>query len=253
MKIFDSHLHIIDSRFPLQSSDGYFPDVFTCEDYLRRMQDYQLVGGAIVSASFQGFDQNYLLEALRILGPSFVGVTQLPVAVSDEEIISLNKAGVRAIRFNFKRDQSLDVGQMEMMAVRVHELCGWHAEFYVDAAALDNLFGTLVNLPAISIDHLGLTRNGFRTLLKLVDKGARIKASGFGRVDFDVGNALQQIFSINPTSLMFGSDLPSTRAPRVFHDDDVNLIVETLGESSVENIFYNNAIEFYKPINLRSI
>ena len=246
MKIFDSHLHIIDSRFPLQPNDGYLPDVFTCEDYLHRMQAYQLAGGAIVSASFQGFDQNYLLEALRILGSSFVGVTQLPVSVSDEEIINLNKAGVRAIRFNIKRGESLDAGQIEAMALRVHELCGWHTEFYIDAKALDNLFDTLVNLPAISIDHLGLTKTGFGSLLKLVDKGARIKASGFGRVDFDVGNALQQIFSINPASLMFGSDLPSTRAPRVFYDDDVNLIVRELGEDNAENIFYDNAIDFYR-------
>ena len=38
------------------------------------------MGGAVVSGSFQGFDQSYLLDALDQLGPSFVGVTQLPRA-----------------------------------------------------------------------------------------------------------------------------------------------------------------------------
>ncbi len=36
------------------------------------------------------------VNALNKLGPSFVGVTQLPVTVSDQEIIQLNEAGVRA-------------------------------------------------------------------------------------------------------------------------------------------------------------
>lgn len=60
-------------------------------------------GGAVVSGSFQGFDQDYLVAALKELGPSYVGVTQLPFSVSAEEILRLHRGGVRAIRFNFKR------------------------------------------------------------------------------------------------------------------------------------------------------
>ena len=74
-KLFDTHLHIIDSRFPLVPNSGYLPDEFTCEDYLNQMNGYSLCGGAIVSGSFQTFDQSYLVDALKTLGPSFVGVT----------------------------------------------------------------------------------------------------------------------------------------------------------------------------------
>ena len=73
-----------------------------------------------------------------------------------------------------------------------------------------------------------------------------MKASGFGRTNFNIDNALKQIYSINPNALMFGSDLPSTRAKRPFHDDDVNIIVKTFDETQAENIFYNNALAFYK-------
>jgi hypothetical protein len=46
---------------------------------------------------------------------------------------------------------------------------------------------------------------------------------------------------------MFGTDLPSTRAPRPYQDDDYTLVLETLGEEKAVNVFYKNAIEFYRP------
>ena len=46
---------------------------------------------------------------------------------------------------------------------------------------------------------------------------------------------------------MFGVDLPSTRAPRPYQDDDYKLVLETLGEEKAANVFYKNAIEFYSP------
>ena len=47
---------------------------------------------------------------------------------------------------------------------------------------------------------------------------------------------------------MFGTDLPSTAAPRPYQDDDYTLVLETLGEEkAAEKVFYNNAIDFYGP------
>ena len=142
-KIFDSHLHIIDNRFPLVANNGYLPNEFTSNDYLERMKPYDLCGGAVVSGSFQGFDQSYLVNALEKLGPSFVGVTQLPVTVSDDEIIQLNHTGVRAVRFNLKRGGSAEVIHLSSMAQRVYELVGWHVELYVDSKDLPDLYDTL--------------------------------------------------------------------------------------------------------------
>jgi len=102
-------------------------------------------------------------------------------------------------------------------------------------------------LPAVSVDHLGLSKAGFPTLLKLAEKGVRVKATGFGRVDFDVRSALTDLYSANSRALMFGTDLPSTRAPRPYEDDDYTLILQTLGEEKAATVFYKNAIEFYRP------
>lgn len=247
VRIFDAHLHIIDAAFPLTANNGYLPETFTCDDYRSRMHGYSLAGGAVVSGSFQGYDQTYLVAALKKLGPAFVGVTQLPATVSDEELLELNGAGIRAVRFNFMRGGSEQVKYLDSMARRVHELAGWHVELYVDSRDLPSLYGTLVALPAVSIDHLGLAGEGFGTLLKLAERGVRVKASGFGRVDFDVRPALMKLYAANPEALLFGTDLPSTRAPRPYEDSDVALVTEALGGEKAGEVLYGNALKFYHP------
>jgi predicted TIM-barrel fold metal-dependent hydrolase len=243
--IFDAHLHVIDKRFHMIPNQGYLPDEFDAETYLKRMENYNVTGGAVVSGSFQGFDQEYLYHALQVMGPSFVGVTQLPVSVPDAEIVKLNDAGVRALRFNLKRGGSETVEHLERMARRVHDIAGWHVELYIDSKELPNLFSVLINLPAVSIDHLALSKEGFSTLLRLVEAGIKVKATGFGRVDFNVKNALESIYRANPDALMFGTDLPSTRAPRAFRDDDIHLVCEVLGHSGARKVLHGNAVEFY--------
>jgi len=52
----------------------------------------------------------------------------------------------------------------------------------------------------------------------------------FNNIYFDARTVLCDLYAANPQSLMFGTDLPSTRAARVQEDVDFSLIVATLGE-----------------------
>ena len=244
-KIFDAHFHIIDGRFPLVPNNGYLPDTFTVADYLARLKDYRLGGGAVVSGSFQALDQTFMVDALQKLGAGFVGVTQLPAAVSDQAIIELDSQGVKAIRFNLRRGGSEGIKQLENMARRVFDLAGWHSEIYVDSGRLDALFEVLIRLPRISIDHLGLAETNFKALLKLAERGIKVKATGFGRVDLDVGKVLRALYSANPDCLMFGTDLPSTRAPAPYQDQDYRRLVDVLGREAAQKVFFTNARDFY--------
>ncbi|MEE9214468.1 MAG: amidohydrolase family protein [Thermodesulfobacteriota bacterium] len=251
--IFDSHFHIIDKRFPLLTNNGFLPDEFTCNAYLERTKSFKLIGGAVISASFQGFDQTYLKDALHKLGPDFVGVTQLPASVSDEEIIELDVIGVRAIRFNVVRGGSESIDHLETLAKRINDIAGWHVELYIDSSGLSDLFDIISRLPSVSIDHLGLSEKGFRVLLGLVERGVRVKATGFGRVDFDIAHAIKEICQANPDSLMFGTDLPSTRAPRPFCKEDLLLVAESLDEELLQKVLYKNAISFSRPLGIRDL
>ncbi|MUV37755.1 D-galactarolactone isomerase [Lentibacillus sp. JNUCC-1] len=245
MRIFDAHFHIIDYNFPIKENQGYTPPSYVVSDYQKEIADLNVLGGAIVSGSFQGFDQSYLLKALKQMGPAFCGVTQLPHTVTDEAIVSLHNAGVRALRFNIKRGGSEDVSKLDYFARRVHELVGWHSELYIDAKHLPDIASTIEKLPAVSIDHLGLSEEGLPHLLKLVAKGIRVKATGFGRVGLNIENALTSIYDMNPDALMFGTDLPSTRAKRPFTYTDIELIQQLFDEEAVDKIMYTNAFKWY--------
>ena len=111
-QLFDSHFHIIDPAFPVVQNEDYALEPFTRDDYLARMSNHDLVGGAVISGSFQGFDQGYRVSALKVSGPSFVGVTQL------------HASGVRALRFNQYRGGSETLEHRATMARRVHERVG---------------------------------------------------------------------------------------------------------------------------------
>ncbi|HEY4094868.1 MAG TPA: amidohydrolase family protein [Baekduia sp.] len=245
MPIFDAHFHVIDPGFPIRENRGYLPPPFTIEDYRARTDGLEVSGGAVVSAAFQYFDQSYLYAALERLGPGFVGVTQLAPSATDAEIHALADAGVRGLRFNMVGGVQ-DVDDMVAVGRRVADLVDWHVELHCHAMQLPALAPRLVGLRVI-VDHLGLRAEGLPDLLRLVDGGIRVKASGFGRTDLDVPDALRAITAIDPSALMFGSDLPSTRSPpQPFSHDDVQLIRDTLGERLAQRVLYDNAAAFYR-------
>jgi hypothetical protein len=152
--------------------------------------------------------------------------------VSDEEILELDAAGVRAVRFNLRRGGSLDVE----LALRVHELAGWHAEVYADGATLTALEDELRRLPRLSVDHLGLDADALPVLRRL---GCMVKATGFGRVDLDVEATLR---ALDPDKLLFGSDLPGTRARRPFEPADLELVAAIAPQALAAN-----ARAWYRP------
>jgi predicted TIM-barrel fold metal-dependent hydrolase len=244
--LFDAHFHIIDPRYPLTPNRGYLPDAFTCTDYRQRMANHKLKGGVVVSGSFQGFDQSYLISALQSLGSGFVGVTQLPAQVDDRELHRLDLAGVRGVRFNLYRGGSESVDALDRFARRVYEQLGWHVELYLSGETLMSLESRLTDLPAVVIDHLGLTAEGGPALLRLAEKGVKVKACGFGRVDFPIEPRLRDLHAAHPGCLLFATDLPSTRAPRPFQEEDIERILGVLGEAAAERVLCDNARAFYQ-------
>lgn len=246
-RLFDAHFHIIDPRFPLVPNNGYLPEAFTVADYRVRVDPLDVTGGAVVSGSFQAFDQSYLKNALAQLGPGFVGVTQIRGDSTDDEILTLDRCGVRAVRFNLYRGGSATLDDVDSLARRVHEVAGWHCEFYLDAADLTELEPLLAALPQISIDHLAMSDDTGGALLRLVESGAVVKATGFGRITVTDPDALMRgIVTANPAALVFGSDLPSTRAAIPFQDSDITRIADAVGADHVDAVLAANARNLYR-------
>jgi predicted TIM-barrel fold metal-dependent hydrolase len=221
--VFDAHLHIFDPRFPLAENEGYLPNPFTIADYRKRMSHFDVGGGAVVSGSFHGIDQTYLEAALAELGEGWVGVTAVDLDATDEEIIELDRIGVRGLRFNVRR-AAADITGMTLQALRAHELVGWHVEVYIDGNMLTSLRPVISKLPVFS-----------------------------GRVSMNVADTLRRIHAVNPEALMFGTDLPGARAGRPFENSDVDLICDVVG-TDMFKVLEDNARAFYRlPARERQI
>ena len=95
---------------------------------------------------------------------------------------------------------------------------------------------------------MGMTEQGLPALLDLVDAGAKIKLTGFGRVSMNVPKAIEQIAARNSNAPMFGTDLPSTRAKRPFEPTDITLIKNVLGSKNATKALWSNAVNLYKPL-----
>jgi predicted TIM-barrel fold metal-dependent hydrolase len=245
-RLFDSHCHIIDHRFPIVPNQGYTPPNFPLEDYLAQAKPLGVVAGAVVSGSFQANDQTYLMDLLPKLGPAWVGVTQIPNDYPDAEIARLDALGVRAVRFNVFRGRIDSVDDIVALATRCHSVVGWHSEIYADAAALKPHIDRLAKLPKLSIDHLGMNGEGLPVLLDLVAAGWKVKATGFGRVKMDVPKVLEAVAKKSPDALVFGTDIPSTRAARPFEAADIELIERVLGRELAQKAFWDNPLALYR-------
>ncbi len=248
MKKFDSHFHIIDPNFPLFENNGYLPPDFTVGNYREKVKELEIVGGAVVSGSFQKFDQEYLIHALNSLGENYKGVANIPFYIEKKELEILNQANIVAVRFNLKRGGSGGKEHLVQLSNRLYDQYGWHTELYVDSKELKELEPILSQIPHFSIDHLGLSKEGLPDLYYWVEKGVKIKTTGFGRIDFDPIPVMKKIYKINPTALMFGTDLPYTRTTKPLSVNDIDLISAHFNEKQQRNIFYKNAHEWYQKM-----
>ena len=150
------------------------------------------------------------------------------------------------MRFNVFRGRIDSVDDIVALATRCHSVAGWHSEIYADAAALKPHVDKLAKLPQFSIDHLGMNGEGLPVLLDLVAAGWKVKATGFGRVKMDVPKVLEAVAKKSPDALVFGTDIPSTRAARPFEAADIDLIERVLGRELAQKAFWDNPLALYK-------
>lgn len=285
MRVFDAHFHIIDDRFPLIPNQGYLPPSFLCADYhkfqhsLSEEHQCELIGGAVVSGSFQGYDQSYLLDALQQLGGQYVGVVQMDpeAVVSDAALYALHAKGIRAVRFNFQRgviatsstssssstSHDSKLSAIEAFIHRINDVVGWHAEFYIRSSSLTSssspLFKLLATAPKVVIDHLGMDvdeseeeRQGFDLLLELLGTGRNVfvKASGFGRLSVGadanvLSSRLKALVAARPQGLVFGSDMPGTRARVPFNHSHMDVLVGAMIEGQARLVLNENGRHLY--------
>src|SRR5580704_2928950 len=123
-------------------------------------------GEVIVAATCHGTDNAYMLNALKKSKGRALGVAFVEKTISDEELIELDKAGVRGVRYSYVKRLTNPPPPEEMvdMANRLKRLKdqgalknGWHIDLYCEPADLTNLAAHIKAIPIpLVFDHMAV-------------------------------------------------------------------------------------------------
>jgi 2-pyrone-4,6-dicarboxylate lactonase len=155
----DAHCHVFGpgSHFPYAPERKYTPCDASKEQLWQLRDRLGFSRNVIVQATCHGADNRAVVDALQASDGRARGVATVHERISDAELDSLDRAGVRGVRFNFVRRlvDTTPRDVLERIARRVAPL-GWHVVVYFEAADLPELAGFLASLPAaLVVDHMG--------------------------------------------------------------------------------------------------
>jgi 2-pyrone-4,6-dicarboxylate lactonase len=223
----DAHVHIFGGaeRYPHVAKPHYTLPDGTLAQYSPLMSHLGIERFVIVQPSFYGCDNSCLLDSLVELGDVARGVVMIEPDITDAELISFHRRGVRAVRLDlFKRARepvAAVKSYIEKMAFRVGPL-GWHLQFYAPGYVVRDLIHFFRTLQIdFVIDHMGymleedgLRSEDFSALLDLLAGGhCYLKLSGAYRIAKLRGYEYVQpvakaIVDRAPERALWGSDWP---------------------------------------------
>jgi len=239
----DSHIHILDNRFP--ASDPVIQGA-TASDYRLLQQRIGTTRAVIVQPKNYGTDNTCTLDAIAQLGIANArGIAVLHPAVMEEELRRLDKGGIRGLRFSVwnPTNNVTTIDMIEPLAKRINDF-GWHVQLHMsgdqiveNATLLDRIVCPIV------IDHMGRMpaqigpkHPAFKVICRLIDKGCTwVKLAGAylntkdGPPNYKDATAIARAFSeYAPERMVWGSDWPHVTERE--HKPDDALLFDLLEE-----------------------
>ena len=269
----DAHCHVFGphSIFPYAPARKYTPCDAPKEKLFSLREHLGFSRNVIVQASCHGTDNRALVDALNAADDLARGVAVVSPQISDDELSTLDKAGVRAVRFNFVKRLVDMVPETVLLdiAARVKKL-GWHIVVYLEATDLGALTPLLKQLPTIVvIDHMGRPDvskgvegadfQKFITLLKENDNfwtkvscPERLSNSGPGVADArdydDVIPFARALVDLFTDRVLWGTDWPHPNMKSHMPDDGalVDLIPQIATDTGKQNaLLVDNPMRLY--------
>lgn len=193
----DTHAHIMGpkAKYAYSPARIYTPPDCLLADYLHMLDMLGVERAVLVQPSVYGTDNTVMLEAMKTAGNRLRGVAVVDEDISDDELKSLDAAGVRGVRVNIvdvkdRKPGTLPMDSLRELAQRIAPL-GWHLELLMHADEFPDLDKTFADFPVdIVLGHLGyltqgapLDHPGFQALLRLMKAGrAWVKLTGPYRI-----------------------------------------------------------------------
>lgn len=123
-------------------------------------------GEVIVAATCHGTDNSYMLNALKKSKGRALGVAFVDKNISDQELMELDAAGVRGVRYSYVKRLTNPPPPEEMVAM-ANRLCRlwdagrlkneWHIDLYCEAADLQDLEPHIKAIPIpVVFDHMAV-------------------------------------------------------------------------------------------------
>jgi 2-pyrone-4,6-dicarboxylate lactonase len=161
----DCHAHVFGpfDRFPLAAERSYTPPLAPGEAHFAMLDRVGLAHGVVVHGTAHGPDCGAMLDALDRAGTRLRGVAVATVGVSDAELESMRRRGVRALRFTevpapagkgqYKGAVGFD--ELVKLAPRMRAL-GLHAEIWTRCDDFVAAAPRLLRLGLrVVVDHMG--------------------------------------------------------------------------------------------------
>ena len=176
----DAHCHVFGpaSKFPFAPERKYTP-CDASKDQLFELRNFLgFERNVIVQASCHGTNNDALEDALLSSNNLARGVAVVSPDITDSDLKRLDRAGVRAVRFNFLK-RLVDNAPRDIfhnIAKKIANL-GWHVVVYIEAEDLEDLVPFLQSLPTdIIFDHMarpdvtaGLNSPNFTLFQKIME------------------------------------------------------------------------------------
>ena len=255
-------MHIFEERFPLAPTATFKPPGAPVSAYREVQRELGLTRTIVVQPTGYGFDNRCTLEAIAELGPHARGVAVVRPNVTDVELESLTRAGIRGVRFHMLGGGVLPWDVLEGLAARVLPF-GWHVQLQLDGRDLPLHETRLKNLPGtLVIDHNGKflepvtpEHPGFKVLLRLLDSGkcwvklsAPYETSKVGAPHYeDVGILARALAKAHPERCVWASNWPHPNVkPTPSNVTMLDLLLEwTDDESTRTRILVDNPAALY--------
>ena len=235
----DAHCHVFGpgAKFPYAPERKYTP----CDapkERLWALRDFLgFARNVIVQATCHGHDNRALCDALAHSGGRARGVASVAPQVTDDELATLDSAGVRGARFNFVKRlaDARPAAEYLELAERLAPL-GWHVVVYFEAADLPQRYDFLAHLPVtLVVDHMGRPDVAkdprgpeFELFLTLLRENGRIwskvscpeRLSRSGPPEYaDVVPFARRVVEEFPDRVLWGTDWPHPNMKSHMPDD----------------------------------
>ena len=221
-QLVDSHTHTFVQGLPLAPDARYVPDYDASYDRLLGMADANGVGRVVIAQpSFLGYDNSYLLGALKAHPDRLRGVPWLAPRTPTAQWDQMGRLGVVGLRFPIRGLPSPNWADYRETFAEARRR-GWHLHLYVESDRLAETLPVFLETGAnVVVPHMGLFDPklgpkgdpGFRLLVEAAKtRRVYVMLNSPYRTSVEGAREAAPILldAFGPKRLLWGSDWPHT-------------------------------------------